>query len=81
MNEIDVFPYVAAEVAMQAIKEGHARIHLSKEEVYSIAQKDIEYSRRLIDMMQNEKFIQEYDQQFIQETLEEAIAEINKTNN
>ena len=34
MSESGVFPYVAAEVAMQAQKEGWARLQLTKEEVY-----------------------------------------------
>jgi len=35
MDEVGVFPQEAADVAMQAIKDGVARVHLSYDEVYS----------------------------------------------
>ena len=56
MEEPGVFPYEAAEVAMQAVKEGLARIELTREEVYKMAEEDIQYSRNVTDMMMEKQF-------------------------
>ena len=50
MSENDVFPYVAAEVAMQARKEGLARLPLTKKEVYDMAQQDISDAQKTINI-------------------------------
>jgi len=47
MDEADVFPVEAADVAVQAVKEGVARRQVSWEEAYRIAKKDIESSRSM----------------------------------
>ncbi len=45
MEETDVFAQQAADVAMQAIKEGVARINLSRDEVYERAKRDMKRVR------------------------------------
>jgi len=57
MEEADVFPVEAADVAMQAIKDGVARHKVTWEEAYNIAKKDIEYSRSLTKSLCDTDFI------------------------
>lgn len=76
MDETDVFPVEAADVAMQAIKEGVARRKATWEEVYQIAKKDIEYSRDLTHSLCKEGFITDPPQEMLQEALTFTIKEI-----
>ena len=76
MDEPGVFPYEAAEVAMQAVKEGLARVDLSREEVFRRAEEDIRYSRELTMMMQKMDFIKEPPQQMLQEAFEWTLREL-----
>lgn len=75
MDEPGVFMHEAADVAMQAIKDGVARITMTRDEVYSIAKKDIDYARNLTDMITDKGFIKAPPQEMIQEALEWAINE------
>ncbi|HCL00311.1 MAG TPA: malate dehydrogenase [Candidatus Marinimicrobia bacterium] len=76
MDEPDVFPYEAADVAMQAIKDGVARIEISREEAYQKAKKDIEYSRNMTQTLITEGYINEPQQQMLQDAMEWAIKEV-----
>ena len=69
MEETGVFPFEAAAVAMQAIKDGVARIELTYEEAYNWAKKDIEYSRSLVKNMYENGFIEKPDEALIDEAL------------
>ncbi|HPB19997.1 MAG TPA: hypothetical protein PLC00_04410, partial [Bacteroidales bacterium] len=51
MDEAEVFPIVAATVAMEAIKNGVARKILSYQQAYQWAKKDITYARELTNSM------------------------------
>ena len=73
MDEADVFPYEAADVAMQAIEDGVARIELSRDEAYQWAKKDIEYSRGIVDALTDKGFIKEPPQSLLQEALDWAV--------
>lgn len=73
MDELDVFPHEAAGVAMQAIADGVARKEMTRDEVYQIAKKDIEYSRSMANSMQDNGFINKPEQKMMQDALEEAI--------
>lgn len=75
MSEADVFPHEAADVAMQAIKDGVARIEISREEAYQKARKDIEYSRNMTQTLITEGYINEPPQQMLQDAIEWAIKE------
>lgn len=75
MSEADVFPHEAADVAMQAIKDGVARIEISREEAYQKAKKDIEYSRNMTQTLITEGYISEPSQQMLQDAIEWAIKE------
>lgn len=76
MDEANVFPYEAADVAMQAIKDGVARIELSREEAYNWAKKDITYSRDLVKSMYDNGFISEPPAAMIEEALQFAIKQV-----
>ena len=79
MTETDVFPMVAAEVAMQAIKEGHAKLHLSKQDVYQQTKNDIEHTRQMMNVLAQNGLIKPIDMQLVENVLQETIEEI-KTN-
>ncbi len=76
MEEPGVFPYEAADVAMQAIKEGLAKVEMSREEVLRKAQQDITYSRNLVDSMEKEGYIKKPPVEMINIAFEEAIQSI-----
>ncbi len=73
MDEADVFPHEAADVAMQAIKDGVARIEMTWNEAYEIAKKDIEYSRGINKHLQENGFIKEPGQEMLDKALKWAI--------
>lgn len=57
MMEWELFPKVAADVAMQAIKEGVALKNLTWDEVYQEAKKDIMETREITQMLQDKGYI------------------------
>jgi malate dehydrogenase (oxaloacetate-decarboxylating) len=72
MDEPGVYAHEAADVAMQAIKEGHARVQLTREEVFTKAETDITYSRELVKLLIEEKFIKQPSENMLQEALDWA---------
>ena len=76
MEEPGVFPYEAAEVAMQAIKEGLARITMTHEEAFKKTDEDIHYSRELVDMMIKNSFIKSPPQEMLQAAFDFTISQI-----
>jgi malate dehydrogenase (oxaloacetate-decarboxylating) len=76
MTESELFPIVAAEVAMQAIKEGHARIVLPKEKIYQQAKKDIEEAQQLINLLTEKNIIKSIDENIMEDVLNETITEM-----
>jgi malate dehydrogenase (oxaloacetate-decarboxylating) len=78
MNETGVFPYEAADVAMQAIKDGVARVIMSREEAYAKAELDIKYSRDMTALLSEKGFIKEPPQQMIQDAFDWAVKEVSK---
>ena len=78
MSENDVFPYVAAEVAMQAQKEGWARLSLSAKDVYAMAQQDIADAQNTINLLTEHNMLPQMEACEIQKILNEAINETTK---
>lgn len=78
MNEADVFPIEAADVAMQAIDDGVARIELTWEQAYQKAKRDIEYSRNMTDALTEKGFIRKPDEALIQNALNDAVDQVKK---
>jgi len=76
MDEAEVFPQESADVAMQAIKDGVARVHLSFDEAFAIAKKDIEYSRSLTQNMIDTGFIQPPPEDIIQKAINFAVENV-----
>ena len=76
MDEASVFPHEAADVAMQAIKDGVARINITHEEAFQKATKDIEYSRGLTKSMMDQGSIQKPPLEMIKAALDWAIQKV-----
>ena len=77
MDEVGVFPQEAADVAMQAIEDGVARVIITKEQAYAQAQKDIEYSRGLTNQLVENGYIAEPPQEMLEESLQWAIKQVS----
>ena len=76
MDETDVFAQQAADVAMQAIKEGVARVELSWDEVYKRTKADIAASRSLYNDMAANGHIAEPPQEMLDQALAAAISAV-----
>jgi malate dehydrogenase (oxaloacetate-decarboxylating) len=77
MLEWELFPTVAADVAMQAIKEGVALKNLTWQQVYEAAKNDIREAQELTKLLQEKGFIKQIDETVIQEVIREVIKEVN----
>ena len=78
MNETNVFPHEAADVAMQAIKDGVARKIMTWQEAYDQAKKDIMHTREITKMLQESNLIEPPPQSIMQESLEAAIRKVRQ---
>jgi malate dehydrogenase (oxaloacetate-decarboxylating) len=76
MDEPDVFPVEAADVAMQAIADGVARVILTHEEAYQIARKDIIHAREMTRVVTEQGFIRPPDAGMLDEALAWAIDQV-----
>jgi len=76
MDEPDVFPHEAADVAMQAVEEGLARVTLTREEAFAQAAHDITQARALVDQLIAAEFIAQPPQSMLQEALDWAIGQV-----
>lgn len=76
MDESDVFPQEAADVAMQAVEDGVARKSLTREMAYSIARADISNARKVTMLMMQQGFINEPPQEMIASLFEECLREV-----
>lgn len=73
MDETEVFAYEAADVAMEAIKNGVERIKLSRDYVFKTALQDIKQSRAIVKALMDKKFIKSPPQGLFKEAIEKAI--------
>jgi malate dehydrogenase (oxaloacetate-decarboxylating) len=73
MTENELFPVVAAEVAMQAIKENHARIITNRETIYKQAKKDITEAQQVINLLTEKNIIKPIERNIIESVLNETI--------
>ena len=76
MEETEVFAVEAADVAMQAVKEGVARVKMSWEEVYAKAKADIADSRKLTDDLMAAGHIEKPPMELLEKALAAAIAAV-----
>jgi len=77
MNEASVFPEEAADVAMQAIKDGVARIHITREEAYEKASKDINEARAMTQTLVDNDHIKSPPYKILQEAIDWAIQQVS----
>jgi len=76
MSETDVFAEEAADVAMEAINNGVARLKLSRDEVYNKALEDIKEARAILELLMKENFIKEPDKDLIKKAVDKAVNEV-----
>jgi malate dehydrogenase (oxaloacetate-decarboxylating) len=76
MLEWELFPKVAADVAMQAIKEGVALKNLTWDEVYQEAKKDIMDSHEITQILQDKEFIKPITDDIIIEIMNKVIQKV-----
>jgi len=77
MEEASVFPHEAADVAMQAIKDGVARVTITWEEAYQKAKKDIEHARGLTRTLMEKEYILPPPAEMIKAALDFAIKSVS----
>ncbi|MDD2331078.1 MAG: NADP-dependent malic enzyme [Candidatus Cloacimonetes bacterium] len=78
MDEAEVFPHEAAEVAIQAIADGVAPSGLTYEQVFQRASQDIQNARLATQKLIQDGFIQEPPHALLQHALQETITAIKK---
>jgi malate dehydrogenase (oxaloacetate-decarboxylating) len=76
MDEPRVFPTEAADVAMQAVKEGLARAEITHDEAFAQAEADIASARKTVDTLVNEGLIAQPPQSMLQDALDWALAQV-----
>ena len=73
MDETEVFANEAAAVAMEAIKNGVARIEMDRQTVYDHTMKDIKLARETMDILMKNDFIKPPDYSLLEQALQMAI--------
>jgi malate dehydrogenase (oxaloacetate-decarboxylating) len=78
MQETEVFAHEAADVAVQAVEEGVARVPLSRDDVYRRALDDIKAARDLTGEMQEKGYIAEPPKEILEAALVQAIEQVRR---
>jgi malate dehydrogenase (oxaloacetate-decarboxylating) len=78
MDETGIFAREAADVAVEAVKEGVARMTMTWDEVYRKAREDIAAARALVEDMQKNGHIQEPPAELLERALAGALASLAK---
>lgn len=78
MDDVEVFAHTAADVAMQAISDGVARVPLSRDEVFAAALSDIHQARDLFQMTMAQGFIPEPPLALLEQALAWAVAQVGE---
>jgi malate dehydrogenase (oxaloacetate-decarboxylating) len=76
MQEAGVFAVEAADVAMQAIKDGVARLEMTWQEAYDKAKADIDYSRGMTKLVMDNGYIDTPPDEMLQDAISWAIDEV-----
>lgn len=76
MSDAEVFPTEARDVAMQAIKDGVARIKMTAEEAFAKAETDIKEAREITDKMMELGMIKKPPVEMLEAAVKRAIAQI-----
>lgn len=75
MDEASVFPEEAADVAMQAIQDGVARVILTRDEAFEMAARDIRHAREMTRLLSEKGFIPDPDPAMLEEALHWAVGQ------
>ncbi len=78
MDETELFAEEAAAVAMEAIKNGVARIILTRDEVYNRTLADIREARAVMDLLMEKNFIKKPDIKLIEDAAKKAVDAVRK---
>ena len=76
MDEAGVFAVEAADVAMQAIKDGVARIEMTWDEAFQKAKADIDYSRGMTKCVMDNGFIDAPSDDMLQDAIQWAVDQV-----
>jgi malate dehydrogenase (oxaloacetate-decarboxylating) len=76
MDETEVFAKEAADVAMQAVKDGVARVPKTWDEVYKKTLADIKEARDAMGLLMQEGFIREPGIDMLEEAVQKAVAAV-----
>ncbi|MFO7827949.1 MAG: NADP-dependent malic enzyme [Bacteroidales bacterium] len=76
MDETEMFAHEAADVAMEAIKNGVARVEMTRDEVFKKTMEDIKHTRDTIDMMMQNNLIQQPDISMLEDALKFAVDQV-----
>ena len=76
MDDEELFPIVAADIAIEAIEEGVSRVQMTWEEAYNIAKEDIENARKSLKCLLKEGLIKQPTDEMVQNAFDEAISQI-----
>jgi len=78
MDETDVFAVEAADVAMQAAKNGVARLTVTWQQAHDKALADIKEARAAIELLQKNNFIKPPDPKLLEEAVKKAVEAVKK---
>jgi len=78
MDETEVFAQEAADVAMQAIKDGVARVRMDWDFVYTQTLADIKEARDAIDLLMKNDFIKTPDLKMLEDARDKAVVAARK---
>jgi len=72
MMDSELFPNVAADVAMQAMKDGVARKQRTWQEVYDIAKHDIDETHAIVEQFEQDGVIRQFPEEEIRKIIREV---------
>lgn len=76
MSDADVFPTEARDVAMQAIKDGVARVKMTADEAFKRAEDDIREARNIVHKMMEMGLIKRPPQELLEAAVKRAVAQV-----
>lgn len=77
MDEPDLFPKEAVDVAMQAINDGVARKNISADDIFNTVKEEIRISRSITEELMKQNYIKEIPESLIQDALNAAINNVS----
>jgi len=76
MDEVEVFPVVAAAVAMQAIKQGVARMEIDYDTILQTVKEDIDNARKMTNVLMDSEVIKTPPERLLNQAMAYAIKNI-----